>query len=130
MDFQNSSAYHYLQINAEKMHYWTLNLVEKYRSYCKKQKWAKIRFTDCRRDNWALNTPSSLSCFCTKTYIGRVRGQGKSQTSKEEACQNCLHWKPTEKILNPIAKSNFSSLKMSFWLYLKVQILLIFITIF
>ena len=38
MDFQNLSAYHYLQVNAEKMHYWTLNLVEKYQSYCKKTK--------------------------------------------------------------------------------------------
>ena len=47
MDFQNSSAYLYLQINAEKMQYWTLNLVEKYRSYCKKQKSSKIKETDC-----------------------------------------------------------------------------------
>ena len=48
MNFQNSSAYHYLQIKAEKKHYRTFNLIEKYRSYCKKQKWAKIRLTDCR----------------------------------------------------------------------------------
>ena len=30
MDFQNSSALHFLQINAEKSQYWTLNLVKKY----------------------------------------------------------------------------------------------------
>ena len=47
MNFQNSSAYHYLQINAEKIQYWTLNLVEKNRSYSKKQKSAKIKDTDC-----------------------------------------------------------------------------------
>ena len=47
MDFQNLSAYHHLELNTEKMHYCTLNLVQKYRSYCKKQKSSKIKDPDC-----------------------------------------------------------------------------------
>ena len=47
IDFQNSSAYHYLQIYADKMHYSTSTLVTKQLRYCKKQKSSKISFTDC-----------------------------------------------------------------------------------
>ena len=73
----------------------TLNLVEKNQSYCKKQKWAKIRFTDCNRymNMWSWNLDSLKSWRWLKMCLRIIVNSINFYSNKINECSqinNCV----------------------------------------